>query len=107
MPGNFDFLKGQVEYAVFADACIEAERVLATSPALAAAGCRKACELAVKWVYAADTTINMPYRDNLQSLIHEPSFRFALDVKTWSKLRYIINLGNLAVHTEKNISRSD
>jgi len=92
---------------LFADACIEAERVLATSPALAAAGCRKACELAVKWVYAADTTINMPYRDNLQSLIHEPSFRFALDDKTWSKLRYIINLGNLAVHTEKNISRSD
>ncbi len=107
MPGNFDFLKEQTEYALFADACIEAERVLATSPALAAAGCRKACELAVKWVYAADNTINMPYRDNLQSLIHEPSFRFALDEKTWSKLRYIINLGNLAVHTEKNISRSD
>ena len=49
----------------------------------------------------------MPYRDNLQSLIHEPSFRFVLDNQTWSKLLYIIKLGNLAVHTEKAISRSD
>ncbi|NLK52581.1 MAG: DEAD/DEAH box helicase family protein, partial [Syntrophomonadaceae bacterium] len=48
-----------------------------------------------------------PYKDNLQSLIHEPSFRFAIDNQTWSKLPYIIKLGNLAVHTEKAISRSD
>ena len=26
-------------------------------------------ELAVKWVYAADTSMEMPYRDNLQSLL--------------------------------------
>ena len=107
MSANFDFLKGQAEYTLFATACIEAERVLATSPAMAAMGSRKACELAVKWVYSADNTITMPYRDNLQSLIHEPSFRFVLDNQTWSKLPYIIKLGNLAVHTEKAISRSD
>lgn len=107
MPANFEYLQEYPEYTLFADACIEAERVLATSPAMAAMGSRKACELAVKWVYSADNTITMPYRDNLQSLIHEPSFRFALDNQTWSKLPYIIKLGNLAVHTEKAISRSD
>ena len=78
MSANFDFLKGQTEYALFATACIEAERVLATSPAMAAVGSRKAFELAVKWVYSADNTITMPYKDNLQALIHEPSFRFAV-----------------------------
>lgn len=107
MSANFDFLTGQTEYALFSTACIEAERVLATSPAMAAVGSRKAFELAVKWVYSADNTISMPYKDNLQALIHEPSFKFAVDSQTWSKLPYIIKLGNLAVHTEKAISRSD
>lgn len=107
MPANFDFLQGQKEYTLFATACIEAERVLATSPAMAAVASRKAFELAVKWVYSADNTIFMPYKNNLQSLIHEPSFKFAMDTRTWSKLPYIINLGNLAVHTDKAISRSD
>jgi len=107
MTANFEFLRGQDEYSLFAAACIEAERVLATSPAMAAVGCRKALELAVKWVYSADNTISMPYKNNLQSLIHEPSFKFAVDRKTWSKLPYIIKLGNLAVHTDKTINRSD
>ncbi|MED4572810.1 DEAD/DEAH box helicase family protein [Brevibacillus agri] len=107
MIANFNFLQGQPEYNLFALACIEAERVLATSPAMSAVGSRKALELAVKWVYSADNTISMPYKDNLQSLIHEPSFRFAMENQTWGKLPYIVKLGNLAVHTEKAISRSD
>jgi len=107
MSANFDFLQGQVEYQLFAPAAIEAERVLDTSPAMAAVGARKALELAVKWVYSADDTITMPYKNNLQALIHEPTFRFALDHQTWDKLPYIIKLGNLAVHTEKAVNRSD
>ena len=77
------------------------------SSAMCAVGCRKALELAVKWVYSADKTIDMPYKDNLQSLIHEPTFRFALDDKTWGKLPFIIRLGNLAVHTERAVNKSD
>lgn len=107
MAANFDFLEGQSEYELFASACIEAERVLATSAAMAAVGSRKAMELAVKWVYSADNAIKMPYKDNLQSLIHEPTFRFAMENQTWAKLLYIIKLGNLAVHTEKAINRSE
>ena len=104
---NFGFLKEKKEYALFAPACIEAEKIYASAPAMCAVGCRKALELAVKWVYSADKTMKMPYRDNLQSLIHEQSFRFAVEEKTWEKLRLIIKLGNLAVHTERNIQDSD
>ena len=104
---NFEFLKNITDYKLFADAAVEAEKVYSTSPAMCAVGCRKALELAVKWVYAADNTINMPYKDNLQSLIHEPSFKFAVDVRTWGKLPFIIKLGNLAVHTERSVSSSD
>ena len=80
---------------------------MATSPAMAAIGCRKALELAVKWVYSADNTMQMPYKDNLQALIHEPTFKYSVTKQTWSKLPYIIKLGNLAVHTEKSVSRGE
>lgn len=104
---NFSFLKEKTTYALFAPACIEAERIFAASPAMCAVGCRKALELAVKWVYAADTSMEMPYRNNLQSLLHEPSFRFAVDRNTWGKLPFIAKLGNEAVHTGHNIQKGD
>ena len=104
---NFDFLKTQTEYALFAPSAVEAEKVFAASPAMCAVGCRKALELAVKWVYSADSTIQTPYKDNLQALIHEPTFRFALDSQTWGKLPFIIRLGNLAVHTERAVQPGD
>lgn len=74
---------------------------------MCAVGSRKALELAVKWVYSADKTMQMPYKDNLQALIHEPTFRFAVDYNTWGKLPFIIKLGNLAVHTERSVQASD
>lgn len=104
---NFKFLQNKKEYALFSAAAIEAEKVYNSSSAMCAVGCRKALELAVKWVYSADNSIQMPYRDNLQSLIHEPTFKFALDYNTWGKLPYIIKLGNLAVHTERSVQPSD
>lgn len=104
---NFSFLHENKQYVLFAPAAIEAERVYTSAPAMCAVGCRKALELAVKWVYSADKTMQMPYKDNLQSLIHEPSFRFAVDYNTWGKLPFIIKLGNLAVHTERSVQASD
>ncbi len=104
---NFSFLSQQTEYALFSPACIEAEKIYSSAPAMCAVGCRKALELAVKWVYSADKSMTMPYKDNLQSLIHEPSFRFAVDYNTWGKLPFIVKLGNLAVHTERSVQAGD
>lgn len=107
MATNFEFLKDYTEYQLFSNACLDAENVLSTSPSMSAVGSRKAFELAVKWVYSADTTIKMPYKDNLQALVHEESFRYAVDPTTWGKLQYIIKVGNMAVHTERLISQND
>jgi type I restriction enzyme R subunit len=60
MPSNVGFLKIKPEYALFSRAAIEAENALSVSPSLAAAGARKALELAVKWVYSADSTMYEP-----------------------------------------------
>ena len=104
---NFSYLSTRPEYSLFANSAIEAEKVFSTSPAMCAVGCRKALELAVKWVYAADKTITMPYKDNLQSMLHEPSFRFAVDRDVWSVLPSIVKAGNLAVHTGHSVSAAD
>lgn len=105
---NFGFLKEQDGYYdLFADACIEAEKVFASSPAMCAVGCRKALELAVKWVYAADPSIQMPYKDNLASLLHEYTFKECVDERVWRPLLGINKLGNLSVHTDKRVTPSD
>lgn len=105
---NFGFLKrADGYYDLFADACIEAEKIYATSPSLCAVGCRKALELSVKWVYAIDNSISMPYRDNLSSLLHEQSFRECVDERVWRRLIGINKLGNLSVHTERRVATED
>ena len=93
---NFDYLAFKPEYKMFSAACMEAEKIYYTPPALCAIGCRKALELGVKWVYSADH-LSFPYQDNLQALIHNPDFRDALDGMTWDQLPYVIKLGNIAV----------
>lgn len=57
---NFEFLKPKTEFAAFADACVEAETSVAVSPALCALACRKSVELAVKWLYSADSSLTLP-----------------------------------------------
>lgn len=105
---NFDFLKREDGYYdLFADACIEAEKIFASSPAMCAVGCRKALELAVKWVYAIDESISAPYRDNLSSLLHERSFSETVDERIWHKIIGINKLGNLSVHTERKVTSAD
>lgn len=104
---NFSFLLNQYAYRSFAPACIEAEKIFKTSPVMCAIGCRKALELAIKWVYAADKSLTLPYKDNLTSLIYEDCFRQAVDEMTWKKLIYVVKLGNIGVHTNKTINNGE
>lgn len=47
---NFSFLETRPAYALFAPACMEAEKIYASASAMCAVDCRKALELAVKLV---------------------------------------------------------
>lgn len=105
---NFSFLLGQDDYEQFAIPCVEAEKAFSISPTMCAMATRKAFELAVKWVYAADRSIQMPYRDNLQSLIHEPTFERAIgNQKMLDSFQYIVKAGNITVHGKTRISPKD
>lgn len=107
MFGNFDFLKYKEVFKNFANPCIEAEKSIGVSPATSAIQSRRALELAVKWLYSVDKDLRLPYQDNLSSLIHEYTFRDIVDVHLFQPLKYIIKLGNVAVHTNSNISRDE
>lgn len=98
---NFDFLNGRQEFSLFAPSAVEAEKVFATSPAMCVIGCRKALELAVKWVYTVDKGIQAPYKDNLSALIHEYTFKKQLPPLLFGKIKGIVAFGNIAVHTSK------
>jgi len=100
---NFDFLKDRKEFAMFAASAMEAEKVFASAPAMCAIGCRKALELAVKWVYTVDKAIQAPYKDNLSALIHEYTFKKQLDPTLFGKIKYIVEFGNTAVHTSRTV----
>lgn len=104
---NFGFLKDKKEFKSFSEACMEAEKSILVSPATCAILSRRALELAVKWVYSFDCDLKLPYRDNISSLIHGESFIELIDSKMFHLIKYVIKLGNAAVHTNANISREE
>lgn len=107
MLSNFTFLKGKPHYEKFAQACLEAEKSLVVSPSTCAILTRRALELAVKWVYSFDSTLKVPYQDNLSSLIHDSVFLSIIDRDLLPLLKYVVKLGNVAVHTNSSITRDE
>ena len=105
MSSNFDFLKGKVNFDAFGQACFEAEQSLVVSPAMAVISTRRALELTVKWMYAFDRDLKMPYKDNISTLIHEPTFHDIIDPKLFSLMKAIIKSGNQAVHSNRPVKR--
>lgn len=105
MATNFDYLLEKELFGEFAEQAVEAEKAIAISPATCAILSRRALELAVRFVYSYDYDLKLPYRDNVSSLIHEQTFRDIIEPGLFGKLKYVIKLGNIAVHTNNSIKR--
>lgn len=104
---NFDFLTDKQIFNSFSNACIEAERAMQISPSTVAILSRRALELAVKWVYQFDNDVKIPYQDNLSSLIHDRHFLSIIDEELLPMMKYVVKLGNAAVHTNVAITRDE
>ncbi|MES9744601.1 DEAD/DEAH box helicase family protein [Priestia megaterium] len=104
---NFEFLQNKAHFSSFASACLEAEKSLQVSPATCVILARRALELSVKWLYTSDSELKVPYQDNLSSLVHERTFISIIDEDLFPLLKYIIKLGNVAVHTNSVITRDE
>ncbi|WP_342559799.1 DEAD/DEAH box helicase family protein [Psychrobacillus sp. FSL W7-1457] len=104
---NFKFLANKEPFKTFASACLEAEKAMQVSPATCAILSRRALELAVKWVYQFDNDVKIPYQDNLSSLIHDRHFLSIIDEELLPMMKYIVKLGNAAVHTNVVITHDE
>ncbi len=107
METNFDYLLEKEEYSDFAQQAVEAEKSLMISPANCAILSRRALELAVRFVFSYDADLRLPYQDNISSLIHERTFRDIIEPRLFPMLKFVIHLGNVAVHTNSSIKRDD
>ena len=104
---NFDFLKQNKIFDNFSDSCIEAENGLGLNTVTCSILSRRALELAVKWLYANDNDLRIPYQDNISALVHDITFKNIIDEKVFKQIKYVIKLGNFAVHNNKKISREE
>ena len=94
MEMNFAFLEKKQEYELFSGACIDAERILESSPVMSAVASRKALELCVKWIYSIDSALEpIGNREGLQSLLHNNGFPSLMDITLWRRLQHIVRNG--------------
>lgn len=102
---NFRFL--QSEWSAVFEAAEKAEASVHPDPRAACFYARRSMELAVAWIYKHDPSLNLPYRDNLSALIHEPTFKVLVGEAVFNKARVITRLGNQAVHSSRPVPPAD
>jgi type I restriction enzyme R subunit len=105
MPSNFDFL--QSAFPDLYPHALQAESLVFSAPRASCFYARFALEQTVKWLYANDPYLKIPYDTNLAALIHEQTFKDNLKPGLFPKIRAIHKLGNLAVHDATVISDRD
>ena len=104
---NFDFILKNEIFKTFAEASVEAEKSIAVANVSCTILCRRALELAVKWIYANDRELVLLYQNNLSSLVYDINFKSMINEKVFNGMTYIIKLGNFSVHSNKKVTRKE
>ena len=104
---NFEYLRKDRSYRVFADVCIEAEKLMNVSYTASVTFARKALELAVKWVYKNDQDLRYNYQDTLAIMLNSRKFKEIIPYNMPGLLSYIQKLGNKAVHSKIVVEREE
>lgn len=102
---NFAYYLSIPSFAAFAPIAESAEKILSIDPAACVLNCRRAMEAAVKWMYAVDGSLVMPWDDKLVTLINTEEFRGIVDEQLIFRLDFIRRMGNNAAHGGKVITR--
>ena len=104
---NFDYLKTESKFASFADVAISAEKIILIDPEASIINSRRAMEFALKWMYSVDKELEMPYQDNLQSLMNAEEYRQIVGPDLWKRMDYIRRSGNNVAHSNKKLGRDE
>ena len=102
---NFDFLTKDKRFDTFSSVAIAAEKTLHIDLSTCIINCRRAMEMAVKWMYSVDGDLAMPYDDRLVCLMNNEDFREIVGIDIWRRMKLIRELGNNASHTGKKVTR--
>lgn len=102
---NFSPYLSIPSFAAFTPIAESAEKILSIDPAACVLNCRRAMEAAVKWMYAVDGSLVMPWDDKLVTLINTEEFRGIVDDQLIFRLDFIRRMGNNAAHGGKVITR--
>ncbi len=103
---NFAFLS-LPEWTFLFESASKAEELANSDARASCFYARRTLELGVAWLYKHDTSLKLPYQDNLSALIHEPTFRQTVGDALFTKARLIKDLGNMAVHSAKKMAPAD
>ena len=102
---NFDFLGKDKRFESFASVAVAAERTLHIDLPTCIINCRRAMEMAVKWMYSVDGALVMPWQDNLVSLMNTEEFRDIIGNDIWRRIDFIRRVGNNAAHSGKKVTK--
>ncbi|MHA6668973.1 DEAD/DEAH box helicase family protein [Homoserinimonas sp. A447] len=105
MPSNFDFVRAG--WPEIAEEALRAELYTHGDPRSSVFYARRTAELMVHWLYRADATLTPPYKDDLVSLLYEPTFKQLVGPSILTKLDLIRKRGNHAVHRTTPVTSSD
>ena len=104
---NFDFLLSEKKFAKFASAAVTAEKILhiePVDPEAVVMNCRRAMEIAVKWMYSVDSELSVPFDENLRSLLNDSVFHDVVGDDLWKRLDIIRKIGNTSAHGGRKVS---
>ena len=101
---NFDFLTKDKQFDSFSTIAIAAEKTLYIDLSTCIMNCRRAMEVAVKWMYSVDGSLELPYDERLVSLMNNEDFRDIVGNDIWRRMKLIRQLGNDAAHESKKFS---
>lgn len=104
---NFDYLKNESKFSSFAGVAISAEKIILMDPEASIINSRRAMEFALKWMYSVDKELEMPYQDNLQSLMNAEEYRQIIGADLWKRMDYIRRCGNNVAHSNKKLGRDE
>lgn len=104
---NFDFLKNENDFSVFADVAIKAEEIFHIDAEASVLNCRRAMEFAVKWMYSVDVGLRAPaYDDSLNALMGTEEFRNIVEPSLLNRMQFIRKIGNIVAHGGKKITEA-
>lgn len=99
---NFTFLRA--EWPEIAGESRSAERFARIDPRTSLLYCRRTLEFTLQWIFVADATLNPPYKEDLNGMLNEPSFKKMAGERLLDKMHLVRRVSNKAVHTNVAIT---